>query len=335
MQVENKDMKSNTDLSHDIYALLAYISENWERIKKEDVTTGDIIRKIDHGFGPYEVLNYVRAEKLLNNEKLKKFRKKVFIARNQGVKIISVFEEEYPPLLREYGCGAEVYPPLVLYRLGKPIPNKPIVAVVGTREPTDIGRKLARKIGAELARRGYVVATGFARGIDEEAVNGAVESGGHVIGVLPYLYENDDLTELNKNGVLRRLVEGGYNDFTAISEHLVKKAELVKRWLAARNRIMSGMSIAVIIPETKYKKGRGWGTIYQVKFGIKAGREVLIMKPQVNDNSVKMGYKSFVKAGAKQVATIDEAIRMVEILSKKLPEQRSEKTLDRWLQSDE
>lgn len=319
-------MKSSVTLPPEIDTLLAYISENWEDVKKENITTTSIIKNIGNKLGPYDVLKYVKIEKM-NDKELRTFSKAVYIAKNQGVEIITAFDNEYPIPLREYGYGAKVYPPLVLYRLGKPIPNKLMVAVVGTREPTDKGRKLAYEIGAELTRRGYVVVTGFARGVDEEAANGARELGGHVVGVLPYMYEDEYLTELNRNKLLRRLVDEGYDNFTVVSEHLIKKAELVKIWLVARNRIISGMSIAVVIPETKFKKS--WGTRHQVKFGIRAGRKVLIVKPQTDDSDIVKGFKEFVNQGAVSVSNIDE---IIEYLNKEaLKMQKKDETIDRWL----
>lgn len=328
-------MKINNEiyLNYKIQSLLAYISENWERVKKKDITIRDIIRAVDCRAGPDEIFKYVNSEIIwpdIDKADLN-FDRKIFIAINQGIEIISICSDEYPALLREYGHGDKVYPPLVLYRLGRPIPDKPMVAVVGTRNPSDKGRELAREIGAELARRGYAVVTGFAKGIDEEAVNGAQDASGHIVGVLPWLYEDEDLTELANFDSLHQLINMGYSDFTVLSEHLIKKDSSIRSWLAMRNRIISGMSIAVIIPETRYKQER-WGTRHQVKFGIKAGRKVLIMKPRVNDKDIRKGFSEFKKAGAEAVSTIDELIKKVDDLKEEIVNKQKiqQQTLDNW-----
>lgn len=204
-------------------------------------------------------------------------------------------DAEYPALLREAPRR-----PLFLFRAGAPVPSKPIVAVVGTRDPTERGRELAHKIGAELARRGCAVATGLARGIDEAAALDAKEAGGHVIAVLPYIYENGTL--LNK--ALWRL---SYDSLTILSLHLVKEDKRVKTWLVERNWIISGISAAVVVTEAKFRPA-GWGTAHTVRFAAKMGRKVLIVEPQVNDGDVIKGFKELVKMGAIPMPDADKVV---------------------------
>ena len=81
---------------------------------------------------------------------------------------------------------------MILYRVGAPFGAalaRCLVAVASTRSPTSLGRELAREIGRRLAEAGYTVAAGFARGVDEETAFGALETGGRVVAVLPYLFE--------------------------------------------------------------------------------------------------------------------------------------------------
>mgnify|MGYP001772848608 FL=1 len=218
---------------------------------------------------------------------------------------VRIGDAEYPRQLREYPFS----PPDVLYVLGKPMPSdEPVIGVAGTREPTEYGRELAYRLGMELARAGFVIATGFAAGVDAETVRGAVSVGGHVIGVLPYLYEDGGMRQLANNQLLHELLSSGYDRLTIVSENLVKDVGKVSQWLAMRNRIIDGLSRAIIIVETKYRQ-KGWGTIHHVRFGIGAGKPILIFKPTwTTDWYVWLGYKEFVDNGAKIVQSINEVI---------------------------
>ena len=217
---------------------------------------------------------------------------------------VGINDGEYPPLLREY----PINPPHVLYRVGAPIPSTPIIGIAGTREPTEYGREVAYKLGRELARNGFAIATGFAAGIDTEAVKGAVSVGGRVIAVLPYLYEDVEMSRLINNPLLHELL--GYSGLTAISENPVRDGAMVRQWLVLRNRIIDGMSVAVIIPETRYKS-RGWGTYHHIRFGLGVGKPVYIFKPFTKEWDVWEGYMEFARRGAGIIQSIDDAIRLL------------------------
>jgi DNA processing protein len=210
----------------------------------------------------------------------------------------------------------KVYPPLLLYHLGQPLNWDEIkpVAVVGTRKPSREGEELTRGIVRELVKRGYTIVTGLAEGVDMAATEEALSAGGRVIGVIPYMVESRDnhtLYLLSKRG---NIAEGLLRSGAVISENLYKG--YVDRQLVLRNRITAGSSIAVIIPETRYKRER-WGTKHQVQYGLKAERRVIIFKPRVNDKEVVKGFEYFKNAHAERRADIVESIDdMLSILKK-------------------
>ncbi|MFS8513442.1 MAG: DNA-protecting protein DprA, partial [Planifilum fulgidum] len=93
---------------------------------------------------------------------------------------LTVFDPEYPEYLKEIA-----QPPWVLYIKGDPsLLSEVCFAVVGTRKPTHYGKRVARRIGAEIASRGWVVVSGMAAGIDTEAHRGALEAEGRTVAVL-------------------------------------------------------------------------------------------------------------------------------------------------------
>ena len=95
-------------------------------------------------------------------------------AEKQGIRILSVLDDEYPPQLKEI-----FDPPLVLYCLGNPsVLRRPSIAVVGSRRCSLYGKEIAEKITRELSSLGICIVSGLARGIDAQAHRGALESGG-------------------------------------------------------------------------------------------------------------------------------------------------------------
>ncbi|MEM1637255.1 MAG: DNA-processing protein DprA [Pyrobaculum sp.] len=228
--------------------------------------------------------------------------REVELAARLGIVAVTIDEGEYPPLLKSYG-DERVYPPLILFRLGAPLGQRRYVAVAGARDASPGGLELAREVGRRLAVEGYVVVTGLAKGIDEAAVMGALESGGVAVGVAPYLYERE--------GVLwyraRRFLESGR--VSVVSERLRPSSD-VRRDFVLRNRIIAGMSLLVVIPEARYREG-GWGTRYQVDFGIRAGRTVVIFKPPVDDEAARRAYRYFQEAGARTANSVEDVLEIL------------------------
>jgi predicted Rossmann-fold nucleotide-binding protein len=120
---------------------------------------------------------------------------------------------------------------LVLYRVGAPLDvalRRCPIAVAGTRNPTPQGRRLAWEIGYKLAKAGYAVVTDLARGVDETATLGALEAGGHVVAVLPYLFEQDG-RQLNPRATwLLRTAARRNASASAVAENLVKDGRRVR-----------------------------------------------------------------------------------------------------------
>ncbi|AET33903.1 hypothetical protein P186_2517 [Pyrobaculum ferrireducens] len=222
---------------------------------------------------------------------------------------------EYPKLLMEYGRGV-VDPPLLIFRMGRPLNfvEWP-VAVVGTRDPTESGLKAAAEVGRLLAKRGVPVVTGLARGVDTAAVKGARSAGGWVIGVWPALWRRVlESTEPRRTHIvlyreISYFLKRGNS--TVVAEYAFgdDARRGFDQMLAARNRIISGMSRAVIIPESRYRE-RGWGTKYQVKYGIKAGRVVIVMKPSTDAEDVWRAFKYFVDRGAVEAKDPEDAVEI-------------------------
>ena len=172
------------------------------------------------------------------------------------------------------------------------------IAVVGTREPTPEGASLARKAGAEVARRGHVLVSGGAPGVDVEAMLGALEAGGAVYVVLPWCIPPPE--------PLQRLLKESPSILVECIEAERPRALGARNELFRRRTIrVVDMSDAVVVAEAKTPSGgRGWGTYLAVKHAVKLGKPIYILKPSSGDPSVREAYRILVELGAKPIADV-------------------------------
>lgn len=208
-----------------------------------------------------------------------------------GVFATPFFDPRYPcELLRYPAYGDVLYPPLMLYWSREFDANaRPAVAVVGTRRCSEEGRKTARELGRALAFRGYVVVTGLAECIDAEAARGALDAGGVVIGVRPWLRP---LTLPKESTPLAKRV-------VIVSERLEKPAGDVRRLYFFRNRIIAGIAKAVVVVETR----QAGGTTHMLKLAV--GRPVYVFPHGA--------YSQFVHAGAVLVRDVSELLDYMSV----------------------
>ncbi|MBI1356979.1 MAG: DNA-protecting protein DprA [Acidobacteria bacterium] len=213
-------------------------------------------------------------------------------AEGLGVEIIPFQDPRYPQQLKEI-----FDPPLLLYALGREeLLARPQVAMVGTRSPTPYGRAVAEKMGREIAAAGLTHVSGMARGVDACSHRGALQKGGDTIAVLgtgvdvPYPREN------------RALYEAIREEGLVISEFPLGTSPRPENF-PIRNRIISGMSLGVMVVEgAQYS-----GSLITARLALDQGREVFaipgsIVSPQ------SWGPNLLIKDGAKLVQDIGDVI---------------------------
>lgn len=164
--------------------------------------------------------------------------------KQQGIEIVGWGDSLYPPnLLR-----VEDAPPLLFVRGNVSAAGEKSVAIVGTRMPTTLGSTVAYSLGSRLADRGWTVTSGLALGIDTAAHQGALDADGKTVAVLAcgvdsiYPPQNEQLAEalVGKGAILSEQRPG---------------TKVNAQRLMARNRITSGLSLAVIVVEATQDSG--------------------------------------------------------------------------------
>lgn len=190
-------------------------------------------------------------------------------------------EETYPALLRE------IYdPPIGLYWKGDYRMDRPGVAIVGSRKTSLYGRHTARKLGQVLARSGFCVVSGMARGVDTEAHKGALDVDGKTIAVLGsgldtiYPAENIDL--------YREIAATG----AVVSEFpFGRRAD--RQTFPMRNRIVSGMCQAIVVVESDVNGG----SMITARFAAEQGRTVFAVPGRI-DQATSRGCHQLIREGA-------------------------------------
>jgi DNA processing protein len=209
-----------------------------------------------------------------------------------GMTPLSLLDERYPALLSTIPD-----PPPVLWIQGaSDLLSRPTVAVVGSRGATPYALQVAQRLGDELAGRGMVVASGLARGVDSAAHRGCLAAGGATTAVLGsgldrvYPAEHRDLAlTISKQGVVVSELGPGAD---ALPEHF-----------PLRNRIISGISLAVVVVEASEKSG----SLITARYALEQGRDVLAVPGSVLSGRNR-GSHSLLKDGAKVVETADDIL---------------------------
>lgn len=216
--------------------------------------------------------------------------------RREGVRLIPCFSEDYPRPLTHLEDGR---PPLLRVRGTYLEQDELAVAVVGSRRCSHYGRKQASRLAGRLAGMGFTVVSGFARGIDTESHRGALRAGGRTVAVigcgLSHMYppEHAELAaQVADNGAL-------------ISE-LPMDTPVKRRNFPPRNRLISGLSLGVVVVEASRKSG----TMITAGWAAEQGKPVMAF-PGDADRATSHGCHSLIRDGA---ILVEDARDVVEAL---------------------
>jgi len=211
--------------------------------------------------------------------------------QEQQASFLTPEDEAFPDRLME------IYdpPPVIWVRGDVRLLSRPGIAVVGTRQPTPYGAGMAEMLSRDLARRGMVIMSGMARGVDSCAHKGALEAGGATVAVwgtgidVIYPKENKKLAE-------QIVAQGG----AIVSEFPLGTFPAPQNF-PIRNRTLSGMSVGVLVVEG----GEYSGTRITARCALDQGRDVYAV-PGNATNKNAWGPNTLIKQGAKLTATWED-----------------------------
>ncbi len=164
--------------------------------------------------------------------------------RSDDIRMLTWDDEDYPANLLK----ADDAPPILFLRGTLTADDDRAVAVIGTREPSERSVELARRLAREFARRGFTITSGLALGIDAAAHEGALEAEGRTLAVL-----GSGVRQIHPRShrpLAERVVESG-----GLLSELHPNTPVQARNLMARDRIISGLSLAVVVVEAGLKSG--------------------------------------------------------------------------------
>lgn len=231
-----------------------------------------------------------RSARVVSSFRKEAVDEEIYLAERNKLKVIVWGSADYPVNLKFIPD-----PPIVLYVRGKIKKEDNFgIAVVGSRRASFYGLTCAEKISRELTERGVTVVSGLARGVDTSAHKGALKGGGRTIAVLGsgfgYIYPPEN----------KRLVDEITCSGAVISEFPVNTA-VRKQNFPRRNRIISGLSLGVVVVEA----ARNSGALITANFALEQGREVFALPGKI-DSSTSLGTNELIQQGAKLLTGVKD-----------------------------
>ncbi len=217
--------------------------------------------------------------------------REIRLAEKRGIRLVQFGSPIYPAALETLPD-----PPILLYMCGEMPEAVARIAVVGSRRATAYGRRIATGLAMGLAQRRVEVVSGGARGIDTCAHVGALEAGGRTVAVLGsgflrlYPAENAELFD--------RIAASG-----AVVSEFPLEADPLPQNFPRRNRLISGLSAAVVVVEAAEKSG----SLTTAGHALEQGREVMAV-PGLVSSDQSVGCHRLIQQGAKLVQRVDDIL---------------------------
>lgn len=215
------------------------------------------------------------------------------------IRKIMIEDDEYPKILKNINN-----PPKQLNVLGNVgLLNESGIAIIGSRNCTDAGRKIARNFAQKLSSVGLCINSGMALGIDTEAHLGAIDESGKTVAVLGCGL-NKIYPKQNKELFYKIIDNGG----AVISEY-DNNTEAASKLFIQRNRIVSGMSIGVLVVEAAHRSG----TSITARFAMEEKKPIFCIPHEISAK-LGVGTNRLLQSGAKCVVTIEDIMKEYEFL---------------------
>jgi DNA processing protein len=219
-------------------------------------------------------------------------------AEKKGFRLITFIDPEYPEPLKQ------IYdPPLALYVWGTlEARDAHSLALIGSRRTTSYGRRVTDRLSHQLSLAGFCIISGLARGIDTAAHEAALRANGRTLAVLGGAL--DKLYPAENRLLAEKIAAQG----AVISEFPLGR-EPDRTTFPMRNRIVSGLSMGVVVVEAGYKSG----ALHTADAALEQGRSVFAVPGRI-DESGSRGAHRLIKNGAKLVEDVDDVLQEFELL---------------------
>lgn len=249
------------------------------------------------GVGPKLTERIVAAGEEIDAEQ------EIALCRRHGIAILTEADPQYPRMLREIHD-----PPGILFVRGQLKPEDGLaIGIVGTRHATPYGLRQAERLAAGLARAGLTVVSGLARGIDGAAHRGVLDAGGRTLAILAsgvlsiYPPEHQQLAnDVAAQGAL-------------VSEQPPRSSPLAGTF-PQRNRIISGLSLGVIVIEAAERSG----ALITARHAMEQGRDVFALPGNV-DSRASRGCHRLLRDGAILIESVDDVLEQLGPLVEAMP----------------
>lgn len=219
---------------------------------------------------------------------------------DKNIKIITIGDKSYPKILKEIPD-----PPPVLYVKGEIPKGERTIGVVGTRKMTGYGREVTEVLVRDLVNAGFTIISGLARGVDSFAHRVTVGNKGKTIAVLgggiDRIYPSENA----------RLAGEIANGFGAVISEFPLGMQPIPGNFPARNRIISGLSLGLLVTEA----GEDSGSLITAGLAAEQGREVFAVPGPIY-SKFSRGPSSLIKQGAKLVTNVDDVLEELNLESR-------------------
>jgi DNA processing protein len=207
-------------------------------------------------------------------------------SEQDGCRILSLVDPQYPELLRQIHDA----PPLLFARGDVALLQNPQLAIVGSRNPSVVGRETAQEFASTLAVSGMTITSGLALGIDAASHQGALDGGGQTVAV--FGTGLDRVYPAKNRALAHAIVEAGG---VLLSEYPPGTEPLPGNF-PRRNRIISGLSLGTLVVEAALRSG----SLITARYAVEQGREVFAIPGSIH-NPLARGCHQLIRQGAKLV----------------------------------
>ncbi len=261
----------------------------------EDAWDANLIEYKKAGLEKNVIEKIVQLKKNISPEK--EFEK----LEKEGIKIVTINDELYPQILREIHTA-----PALLYYKGQLEKDSLPIAIVGSRKVSIYGKQAASQFARELSQAGFIIISGMAFGTDSIAHRECLKLKNRTIAVLGGGINTNSIYPSSNRQIAEEIIsEGG----AIISEYPLGTPPL-KQHFPARNRIISGLSLGVLVIEA----AKSSGTLITAKFALEQNREVFAIPGNIYSMTSK-GTNNLIKLGAKLVTKTEDILEELNLKS--------------------